>query len=106
MESKSNKASVSQRWAPRCELTLMIGVGVTLAYFGVRPKSVGGGGWFAKAVVGTFLFVLGFLGTLMAVELAFRLTSLAMYLWHYGFSGKGLTPGSQADETDSSKELL
>ena len=77
-----------------------------MAYFGVRPTPVGGGGWFAKAVVGTFLFVLGFFGTLMGVELIFRLISLAMYLRLYGFSSKGLTASLQADKTNSSKELL
>ena len=82
---------------------LTIGVGVTLACVGVHAAHVGGGGWFAKSVSGTFLFVLGFLVTHLCIDIILRLLSLAMYLRLFGFSSKGLT-SSHPDEADSSTE--
>lgn len=104
MESESNKVKIVARWGPRCHLTLMIGVGLAMAYLGVHAAETGGGGWFAKSVAATFFFILGVMGTLIWVELVFRLISLAMYLWIYGFSSKGLNDTSQSDEADLSKK--
>ena len=106
MKPESNKASFVARWGPRCHLTLMVGVGLAMAYLGVHAATTGGGGWFAKLVAGIFFFILGVFGTLILVELLFRLISLAMYLRIYGFSSNGLNATSQSDEADSSKESV
>ena len=59
MDPESNKVSIVARWGPRCLLTLMIGVGLAMAYVGVHAAETGGGGWFAKLVAAIFLFILG-----------------------------------------------
>jgi hypothetical protein len=99
--SVSNRPSTIERWGPRCHAALAIGIGITIAWVGVRG---GPGGWFAKTIAGSLFFILGVVVTHLALDLAYRMSSLGRYLWVYGFSSKGLQVESRDDDASSSRE--